>query len=191
MWAKFSATLQRRNFTFPYICLLSHVTQMLKGLVTPKIKTQISSCGGNINKSGKFDNITNRHRCIMTAQIGAKYYDCSRSDCQWPPYCYDVTGRYISNQWHYGESWKNFYISQMTRLLVICSVSFSRTSVLVIIRRLAVLEDAFVLAEREICQPLLGPRHCILYFIFYIFCYRVYSFGHKYVMWAYMRPIFG
>ena len=46
----------------------------------------------------------------------------------------------------------------MTRLLVICSVSFSRTSVLVIIRRLAVLEDVFVLAEREICQPLLGLK---------------------------------
>ena len=64
----------------------------------------------------------------------------------------------------------------MTRLLVICSVSFSRTSVLVIIRRLAVLEDAFVLAEREICQPLLGPRQpnmalkgsvLTLYFIFF------------------------
>ena len=45
---------------------------MFKGLVTPKIKPKISSCGGNINKSGKFDNITNRQRCIMTAQIGAK-----------------------------------------------------------------------------------------------------------------------
>ena len=75
--------------------------------MTQKIKPKISSCGGNINKSDKFDDITNRQRCIMTAHFGAKLRHIMTA-ADWI-----VSGRHIvmtsqtddiSNQWHYGES---------------------------------------------------------------------------------------